>query len=54
MENVEWIYDPVKDTWYEQKLNEIKGSVRKMSLSSLEEQKLSIFENYIQNLTLKS
>lgn len=53
MENVEWIYDPVKDTWYEEKLNNLKNSIKNMSLSSLEEQKLSIFENYIQKLSLK-
>lgn len=53
MENVEWIYDPVKDTWYEEKLHNLKNSIKNMSLSSLEEQKLSIFENYIQKLSLK-
>lgn len=53
MEGVEWIYDPVRDTWHEERLENIKSSIKKMSLSSLEEQKLQIFENYIQKLTLK-
>ena len=53
MEGVEWIYDPVRDTWHEEKLHNIKSSVKKMSISSLEEQKLKIFEDYITNLTLK-
>ena len=38
MENVEWIYDPVKNTWHEQKLEETKKSIHKMSKSKLEEQ----------------
>jgi len=54
MEGVEWVYDPVKDTWHEQKLEEIKKSVHKMSKSKLEEQKLSIFENYISSLMFRN
>lgn len=53
MENVEWIYDPVKNTWMEEKLEEIKKTVRVMSKSKLEEKKMTIFENYITSLTLK-
>jgi len=53
MENVEWIYDPVKNTWIEEKLEEIKKTVRVMSKSKLEEKKMTIFENYITSLTLK-
>ena len=54
MEGVEWVYDPVKDTWHEQKLEEIKKSVHKMSKSKLEEQKLAIFENYIGSLMFRN
>jgi hypothetical protein len=54
MEGVEWVYDPVKDTWHEQKLEEIKKSVHKMSKSNLEEQKLAIFENYISSLMFRN
>jgi len=53
MENVEWIYDPVSDSWLEEKLNNTKKSIRKMSMSQIEESKLSIFEDYISSLTLK-
>jgi len=53
MEGVEWVYDPVKDTWHEQKLEEIKKSVHKMSKSNLEEQKMAIFENYISSLMFR-
>ena len=54
MENVEWIYDTIKDTWHEERLDNIKKTIKKMSLSSLEEQKLQIFEDYINKLTLKN
>jgi hypothetical protein len=53
MENVEWFYDPVKGTWHEEKLHEIKKSVHKMSKSSLEENKLNIFEEYVSSLMVK-
>lgn len=53
MENVEWIYDPVKNTWHEEQLHEIKKSVYKLSKRQLEEQKLAIFEDYLASLTVK-
>ena len=54
MENANWIYDPVKDTWYEEKLADIKKSIHKMSKSTLEEQRLAMFEDYIADLAVKS
>jgi hypothetical protein len=54
MENVEWIYDPVKDTWLEEKLDNVKKTVHKMSKRQLEEKKLAIFEDYIAALSLKN
>jgi hypothetical protein len=54
MENVEWVYDPVKDTWLEEKLDTVKRAVHKMSKSQLQEKKLAIFEDYIASLTLKN
>jgi hypothetical protein len=53
MENVEWIYDPVSDSWLEEKLNNTKKSIGRMSMSQIEESKLSIFEDYISSLSLK-
>jgi len=52
MEGVEWIYDPIKDTWYEEKVDGIKKAISKMSRSQLEEQRLAIFEDYIASLTV--
>lgn len=54
MEGVEWIYNPVKDTWLEEKLNDTKKRIHTMSKSKLEEQKMAIFENYIASLALKN
>lgn len=54
MEGVEWIFDPIKGTWFEEKAENIVKEIHKMSKSQLEEQKLGIFENYITSLALKS
>jgi len=50
MENVEWIYDPVRNTWLEEKLSNTKKSIRKMTMSEIEQKKLAIFENYLADL----
>jgi hypothetical protein len=54
MEGVEWIYDPVKETWIEEKLHNIKKSIHKMSMTELEEKRLSIFEDYLASLAVKT
>lgn len=54
MEGVEWIYDPVKNTWLEEKLHDTKKKIHNMSMSKLEEQRLAIFEDYISSLALKN
>jgi hypothetical protein len=54
MEGVEWVFDPIKDTWFEEKANNLVKQIHKMSKKQLEEQKLSIFENYIASLTVKN
>jgi hypothetical protein len=53
MENVDWIYDPVHNTWHEEKLHETKKYIHTLSKSQLEEKKLAIFEEYLSSLTLK-
>lgn len=54
MENVEWLYDPVHNTWHEQKLHETKKHIHKISRRELEEQKLALFEDYLASLTVKN
>jgi hypothetical protein len=53
MEGVEWLYDPVKDTWHEEKLDNMKKAMNKMSITEIEEQKMAIFEGYLNSLMLK-
>lgn len=53
MENVEWIYDPAKGTWREERLDQIKNQLHSMSKSQFNEEKFSIFEDYISSLLLK-
>jgi hypothetical protein len=54
MEGVEWIYDPVKDTWLEEKLDNTKKRIHKMSSSQLKEQRMAILEDYIASLAVKN
>lgn len=53
MENVEWIYDPVRDSWHEERLDNMKKAMHKMSMDQLEENKMAIFEGYLKSLALK-
>lgn len=54
MEGVEWIYDPVKDTWLEEKLDNTKKRIHKMTTSQLKEQRMAILEDYIASLAVKN
>lgn len=53
MEGVEWIFDPIKESWIQQKAEDIVKEIHGMSKSQLEEKKLSLFEDYLTTLTLK-
>jgi len=53
MENVEWVYDSAKETWHQEKLHEMKKKMHKMTMDQIEENKFTIFENYLSSLTLK-
>jgi hypothetical protein len=53
MEGVEWLYDPIKDTWLEQKLHDTKKKIHNMTKSKLEEQRMAILEDYIASLAVK-
>lgn len=54
MENVNWVYDPVKGTYHEERLENIKKSINNMTIREIEEKKLSIFEDYIASLTSRN
>jgi hypothetical protein len=53
MEGVEWVYDPVKGTYFEEKLDNMKKAMHNMTTKQIEEQKFVIFENYINSLAFK-
>ena len=53
MEGVEWIYDPIKDTWLEEKVDSIRNNIHAMGKKQREEQQLAIFEDYIASLTVR-
>ena len=46
MEGVEYFYDPIRESWKEEKVEDIKKEIKKMSKSEIEEQALTLFENY--------
>jgi len=52
MENVDWLYDPVRDTWLEQKLNSMKKVIHNTDRNQLEQMQLDIFENYLSALAV--
>jgi len=53
MENVEWVYDSVKGTWHEEKLDNMKKAMHKMTMDEIERNQMAIFENYISSLMFK-
>lgn len=54
LENVEYIYDPVKGTWLEEKLENMKNALKQMPVSKIEEQSLAVFSDYLASLALKT
>jgi hypothetical protein len=54
MENVEWIYDPVKGSWHEERLHNTKKALKRMTMNEIEQNQLGIFESYIKSLASKN
>ena len=54
MEGVDWIYDPIKNTWREEKMHNIKNMLKKMSMDEIEQKQFGIFESYIRSLASKN
>ena len=54
MENVEWVFDPIKNTWHEEQLHEMKKSIRKMTMDQIEQNKFGTFEGYLRSLASKT
>ena len=47
MEGVEYFYDPIRNTWKEERVNNIKSEIKQMSKNEIEEKALGLFENYL-------
>lgn len=54
MENVEWIYDPIKGTWHEERLEEVKRRVHGMNAETREREAMRLFEDHLTALLLKT
>lgn len=55
MENVNWVYDAASGNWLAQKeLEETKREINSMTLRQIQEQKLALFDRYLNSLILKS
>jgi len=54
MENVEWVYDAAKDSWREEKLDNMRKAMHKMTMDQLEENKFAILEGYLNSLAINS
>lgn len=52
MENVEWVYDENTGVWIQEKIENYKKALKKMSMDEIEEAKFSIFEDFISSLTV--
>lgn len=53
MEGVEWIYDAAKDSWHEEKLDNMKKAMHRMTMNDIEQHKFAIFEGYLNDLAFK-
>lgn len=53
MENVEWVYDASKGTWIEQRMGDLRESMKKMPKRKLEESKLRLFQFYLDGASKK-
>jgi hypothetical protein len=54
MENVEWFYDEKNGVWLQEKVENIKHKVKRISSKQLEEQRLAIFEDFLSSLASKN
>lgn len=50
MEGVEYFYDEKNGAWYQEKIHEMKKSINRMSMNQIDENKMKIFESFINSL----
>jgi hypothetical protein len=54
MEGADWVYDAATDNWYQEKLDETKKEMRRMTMDEIETNKLAIYESFIKSLSSKT
>jgi hypothetical protein len=54
LEGVDWIYDPVKGTYFEQRLDEVRRDLHRMTMSEIERRSLALFEDYVTKLSRRT
>lgn len=50
MENVEWIYDPVREVWTEERVDNVQKKLHSMTTQQIEEAKLHVFNAFLKSL----
>lgn len=50
MENVEWIYDPIREVWTEERIDTVQRKLHSMSVQQIEEAKLNVFKSFLKSL----
>jgi len=53
MEGVDWVYDSSTDSWYQEKLENVKKTLKNMTMNQIEENKFKIFEGFMNVLASK-
>jgi hypothetical protein len=53
MENVEWFYDVTKGTYYQSAAEDIIKNIKTLSRSQINEQKMNIWNSFLNSLVLK-
>lgn len=50
MENVDWVYNPATGEWMQQRVENYKKALKKMTMDEIEASKFEIFEDFLTNL----
>ena len=50
MENVDWIYDPVREVWTEERIDAAQKKLHAMTTQQIEEAKLNLFAAFLKSL----
>ncbi len=54
MEGAEWVFDISSESWHQEKIHELKKSLKRMKMDEIEESKFSVYNNFIKLISSKS